>query len=150
MISNFTIQLPGRNWERTASSWTELSRAWTELSRALSLRTKKPYFRLLFFSRCGGCVTGRSAAQRGCSSGSITERSLHRRRGKREVLATGKSGGLKPRLQLTITTYHHIKHAPATSHKNQVNSLYILPKRELMIKLHIKFCTRGRRALGGT
>ena len=21
-----------------------------------------------------------------------------------------------------ITTYHHIKHAPATSHKNQVNS----------------------------
>ena len=35
-------------------------------------------------------------------------------------------GAARP-ITTPITTYHHIKHAPATSHKNQVNSLlYIL------------------------
>ena len=32
-------------------------------------------------------------------------------------------GAARP-ITTPITTYHHIKHAPATSHKNQVNSLY--------------------------
>ena len=31
-------------------------------------------------------------------------------------------GAARP-ITTPITTYHHIKHAPATSHKNQVNSL---------------------------
>ena len=33
-------------------------------------------------------------------------------------------GAARP-ITTPITTYHHIKHAPATSHKNQVNSLYM-------------------------
>ena len=34
-------------------------------------------------------------------------------------------GAARP-ITTPITTYHHIKHAPATSHKNQVNSLYMI------------------------
>ena len=40
------------------------------------------------------------------------------------IVSNPYKGAARP-ITTPITTYHHIKHAPATSHKNQVNSLYM-------------------------
>ena len=56
-------------------------------------------------------------------------------------------GAARP-ITTPITTYHHIKHAPATSHKNQVNSLY--SKLWCNARNELGWQDGGRRARCGT